>query len=227
MEHQQDPICSQPHYPLHTRLLIELFLDNELPAIQTLTIEPEYGHVGRIVYRNGAVRLFRGASIGVNSHSAAEIARDKGYTKFFLQNLGYATPTGKTFLLPAYIQRIDQNLARYGFTAYSYSEAIYTYIDSVVGYPCFIKPNEGSQGKGIYKCFTPDDVHAVISQYQREKVDVLLVEAAIAYPDYRVVIWRNQMIACYLRRPLFVVGDGCSTIRARPQAIRRLPSRFA
>jgi D-alanine-D-alanine ligase-like ATP-grasp enzyme len=213
MEHQQDPIRSHPHYPLHTRLLIELFLGSELPAIQTLFIEPEYGHVGRIVYRNGAVRFFRGACAGVNSHSAAEVARDKGYTKFFLQNLGYATPTGKTFLLPAYIQTIDQNLARYGFTTYAHSEAIYTYIDSVVGYPCFIKPNEGSQGKGIYKCLTPDDVQTVLARYQREKVNVLLVEAAIAYPDYRVVVWRNQMIACYLRRPLFVVGDGDSTIR--------------
>ena len=84
-----------PHYPFITRVLIELFESGSLPNVASIQIEPVYGYVGRIVYRDGKVRFFRGSSMGVNRLGASEIARDKGYTKFFLEQLGYATPRGQ------------------------------------------------------------------------------------------------------------------------------------
>ncbi|MBC8171926.1 MAG: hypothetical protein H7X77_09640, partial [Anaerolineae bacterium] len=145
---------------------------------------------------------------------AAEIARDKGYTRYFLHNLGYQVAPGKVFVLPRFQQMIARNLSRYGVTDYPVIGQIEAYIDSIGGYPCFIKPNEESQGKGVYKCYDTADVYAALDEYQRENFHTLLVEQFIPYVDYRVVIFDGKMIACYLRRPLTLTGDGMTPIRA-------------
>ncbi|MBC8170224.1 MAG: hypothetical protein H7X77_01070, partial [Anaerolineae bacterium] len=90
----------KPHYLYVTRVLLDLYNAGELPNIASLEIEPDYGYVGRIVYQNGSVRLFRGTNLDVNLNGAAEIARDKGYTRYFLHNLGYQVAPGKVFVLP-------------------------------------------------------------------------------------------------------------------------------
>lgn len=202
------------HYPIVTHILIDLYQTGQLTNVTSIDIEPVYGHVGRIVYTDGSVRLFRNTNVGVNNHGASEISADKGYTKYFLQRLGYSTPAGKVFLLPNYLELIDRNLSRFQFNNVNYAriEDIYNYIGNAIGYPCFIKPNDGSQGHGVNKCYSLDDVQGVITDYQQEGIKLLLAEELIPFPDYRVVIFRNQVIACYLRRPLEVIGDGTSTI---------------
>ena len=45
------------HYPYITRVLLELFAAGSLPNVVTVQVEPVYGYAGRIVYRDGAVRL--------------------------------------------------------------------------------------------------------------------------------------------------------------------------
>lgn len=203
----------KPHYSSITKLLTELFHCGELPNICEITIEPEYGYVGRIIYQNGSVRLFQGADVGVNSSSAKQIARDKGYTKYFLTLLGYNTPPGKVFLLPDYMSALDKALAKYAFQDYACVEDIDPYIVSTLGYPCFIKPNEGSQGRGIYKCLDKTDVELAVAHYQDARIKTLLVEKAVTWPNYRVVVLRDEVIACYQRSPLSIVGDGVSTIK--------------
>jgi D-alanine-D-alanine ligase-like ATP-grasp enzyme len=207
-------ILARPHYLLVTRLLIDLYNRGELHNAAHLDIEPEYGYVGRIEYQNGAARLFRGTNVGVNDNGATEISRDKGYTKYFLRNLGYPTAPAKVFLMPRYQRLIDRNLSRYGFRDYPVIADIEAYIQSIGGYPCYIKPNEESQGKGVYKCYDAHDLHAALEEYERENFRVVIVEQNVPYVDYRVVVFDGEMIACYLRRPLSVIGDGRSTVRA-------------
>ncbi len=206
-------IQSKPHYPFVTRMLIELFISGALPNVQAIDIEPEYGFAVRIVYDDGSVRLFRGTSVGWNNHGAAEIAKDKGYTKYFLQRLGYATPAGKVFLLPQYAQAIDRNLSRFGFSNYALADSIDSFVQAAIGYPCYVKPNAASQGTGINRCINAQELQAVVAEYQRQNINVLLVEEEVRFPDYRVLVVRDEVIACYLRRPLSVVGDGVATIR--------------
>lgn len=206
-------MISRPHYLYVTRVLIDLYNAGELPNVASLDIEPAYGYVGRIVYHNGSVRLFRGTNLDVNLNGASEIARDKGYTRYFLHNLGYHVAPGKVFVLPGFQKLIAKNLSRFGVTDYPVIGQIEAYIDSIGGYPCFIKPNEESQGKGVYKCYDAADVYAALEEYQRENFRTLIVEQYVPYVDYRVVIYDGDMIACYLRRPLTLTGDGVTPIR--------------
>lgn len=217
-ESKGPPLLPQPHYPFITKLLIELFNEGNLSNVQQIHIEPVYGYVGRIVYHNGAVRFFRGSSLGINRLGASEVARDKGYTKHFLQSLGYRTPPGKVFLFPRFVELIDRNLGRFGFGGYDHVEAVLAFIDESLGYPCYLKPNEGSQGRGIECCRTAGEVRAALENFAEQGAFKVIVEKAVPHPDYRVVVMGDEIISCYLRKPLELIGDGTSNIDALFQA---------
>jgi D-alanine-D-alanine ligase-like ATP-grasp enzyme len=212
------PLQSAAHYTYVTRLLIELYNAGELPNVRHLDIEPTFGYVGRIEYRDGSVRMYRATNTGTNTNGAAEISKDKGYTKYFLQKLGYHTAPGKAFEMPYYHDLIKRNLSRYDFSDYSHVNKIESYIESIGGYPCFIKPNEESQGKGVYKCYDQTDLRRALEEYYNEHFRVILVEQVIPYSDYRVVIYDGELIACYRRLPLTITGDGRSSISELIQA---------
>ena len=212
----------KPHYSLVTRILVDLFLNGELPTIQDITIEPQYGYAVRIAYKNGAVRLFKGSNIGINPSGSQEIVKDKGYTKYFLERLGYQTPPGKVFLLPQYVYELDKSLVKYAFQGHNTIEQIADYITSALDYPCFIKPNEGSRGKGVNKCWEHNDLEAILADYQAKHIERILVEQAVAWSEYRVVVLQDEMIACYQRRPLSIEGNGTATIKELLQRAQRV-----
>ncbi|KPA12781.1 cyanophycin synthetase [Candidatus Magnetomorum sp. HK-1] len=211
-ERENIMIEAKPHYFHPVRLLIQLYNGGKLTNVRSLNIEPEYGRVGRIFYKDGSVRMFSGVDFGINSHGSSSIAKDKGYAKYFLNSLGYNTPAGKVFLMPNCIKTIDKNLAVYGFKDYSTINDIYSYINSTIGYPCIVKPNNGAKGVGVYKCFNDNNVRSVIEEYNKEYINILIVEKYIDLPAYRIDVFRDEIICCYLRKPLSIIGDGKSTI---------------
>ncbi len=200
------------HYPFLTQILMDLYDGGELPAVSSVMIEPEYGYVGRIAYHDGAVRLFRGANLDLNSHGAAEIARDKGYTRFFLRSLGYHVPPGRVFLMPGYAQTVGVHFQRYGKSDHAITDQIPDYVADETGYPCFIKPNDGARGQGVHKCFDWNDIAMALAALRADGVQLALVEQAVTFPEYRVVIYQGQLIACYGRQPLMITGDGQRSI---------------
>jgi hypothetical protein len=79
--------------PFATRLITKL-----APKVGAkVVLEPEFGYVGQILYSNGKKMLFRRNNFNLNALGSVEIAKDKGYAKFFLQQNGYSTPKGQTF----------------------------------------------------------------------------------------------------------------------------------
>src|SRR5215207_10036634 len=80
---------AKSHYPFLTRLMLDMFNAGELPTVETIELETDFGYVGRVLYKDGTVRYFKGSNLNVNLHASAEIALDKGYTKYFLQQFGY------------------------------------------------------------------------------------------------------------------------------------------
>lgn len=202
-----------PHYPFLTRLTLDLWQSGALPNVRDMHIEPEYGRVGRIVYQDGSVRWLRGANVDANRYGASELANDKGHTKFFLQHLGYHTPPGRSFLMPHFAHHVDQYIGRYGKTDHATTDDILSYIDDALGgYPCFLKPHDGAQGKGVYKCYNAADVQAALATYAEQRLKIVLVEADAKWPDYRIVVYGDEMVACYARLPLRIVGDGIATV---------------
>lgn len=200
------------HYPWVTKLLLSLYQQGELPNVARVDVEPRYGYVARISYQNGSVRMFLGHGLdGLNNAAASRIARDKGWTKFFLQHLGYRCAPGEKFVLETFAEDLDRRLGR-RFRGYLFSSEAPAFIESSLTYPVYLKPARGSLGRGIYKCFTTEEVRSAIEEYREAGREAFVVEQALSMPDYRVVVQGDEVLCCYERRPLSVEGDGVSNI---------------
>jgi D-alanine-D-alanine ligase-like ATP-grasp enzyme len=184
-------------YPFVSRLLEELA--PELGIV--LELEPEYQFAGELIFVDGRRMVFR--NFNINSAAASETARDKSYTNYFLRKHGFHVPEGKTFFSPRLNLNLPPSRRRGVDEACHYAQSL--------GLPVFIKPNDLSQGEGVAKIYSVDELpplaHAILA-----RSDVMLLENACSGRDYRVVVLDDQIIAAYERRPLAVTGDGQHSI---------------
>lgn len=166
-----------------------------------VVIEGDWNIAGQIIYRSGKKRYFRYSSIDLNTLGASEIAKDKDYANFFMKRMGYPTIPGQTFFSSAWAKKIESQ--RDIDAAYQYARKI--------GFPVIVKPNSGSQGKGVALCHTRREFYESIRRVF--KLDrVALVQIPVHGQDYRIVVLDDQVISAYRRIPLNVVGNGRSTI---------------
>ena len=178
----------------------------------TVAIEPEWGIVGQITFKNGKRSYFRYNTLDLNPVGAADIAKDKGYATFFMKKMGYPTIEGHTFFSDEWAATIGSK--RNMRAAHRYAQKI--------GFPVIVKPNSGSQGDGVEKVFTKGAFFSAMRRiFKRDHI--ALVQRALSGRDYRIVVLDNEVISAYERIPLSVVGDGRSTIR---QLITRKQKKF-
>lgn len=180
-----------------------------------VNLEPRYRYVGQIVTASGKKRYFRDTNFDLNTLGAAEVAKDKDYTGYFLARMGYPVPEGETFFSPRWCQVIGSK--RNAEAAYRYARRI--------GFPVVVKPNSKSQGFGVAKVHNKKEfLRAARFICQRE--NVFLVQRVVTGRDYRIVVLDNRVISAYERKPLAVTGDGKSSIvkllRAKQEAFRRI-----
>ncbi len=166
-----------------------------------IVLEPIWNIVGQIIYKSGTKRYFRYSSLDLNTLGASEISKDKDYANFFMKRMGYPTIQGRTFFSPTWAEAISSSCD---------IDAGYKYAESL-GFPVIVKPNSGSQGKGVSLCHTKGDFYRAMRRVF--KLDrVALVQVPVKGKDYRIVVLDNTVISAYERIPLNVVGNGRSTI---------------
>lgn len=165
-------------------------------------MEPEYGFVGLITFKNGKKVLFRDRNFNINPLASSEIARDKGYADFFLKHYGYYTSEGQTFFSEARNRRIA--LKRTIDDGFDYAKAL--------GFPVILKPNNLSQGTLVTKIYNKREYYTAAKKILRI-TSVMLVQRFYSGHDYRIVVLDDEVISAYQRIPLFVIGDGKSSIR--------------
>lgn len=164
--------------------------------------EPEYGFVGLVTFKNGKRVLFRDRNFNINPLASAEIAKDKGYADFFLKHYGYHTSEGQTFFSEERNRRIT--IKRTIGDGFEYAESL--------GFPVILKPNNLSQGTLVTKVYNRSEYYRAARKILR-RTPVMLVQRFYSGPDYRIVVLDDEVISAYQRIPLFVVGDGRSSIR--------------
>lgn len=210
-------IQNNPHYPYITRSVINLFNAGALTNVESIFIEPDYGYFVQLNYTNGARRMTYGNDLGLNTGSAEEIAKDKGYTKKLLRHYQINCPAGQEFILPWWNDTITltpatQNVVANSSNLSNLTKVIIDYISESQLFPVYIKPIAGSKGAHIYRATTPDQVTLALSDYEQNRIRLAVVEKEIPYPDYRIVVLDGQLISAYKCTPLSVTGDGHSTI---------------
>lgn len=166
-----------------------------------VNMEPDWQMAGQIVFKSGRKRYFRYSSIDLNTLGASEISKDKDYANFFMKRMGYPTIPGKAFYSAKWAKAIRSS--RDIDAAYRYAKKL--------GMPVIVKPNSGSQGKGVALVHTRQEFYAAMRRiFTQDRV--ALVQQPVSGKDYRLVVLDNRVISAYERVPLSVLGDGRSTI---------------
>jgi D-alanine-D-alanine ligase-like ATP-grasp enzyme len=170
----------------------------------SVLIEPKWGFVGQITFKNGKRSYYRFNTLDLNPAGSSKISLDKDYSNFFMKALGYPIiPKSKAFFSDQWGKAIGlpgQNID----AAYEYAQRI--------GFPVIVKPNSGSQGLGVYLVCNKKEFYKAVS-FVFKHDQIVLVQKPVHGHDYRLVVMDKKVILAYKRTPLNVVGDGKSTIK--------------
>jgi D-alanine-D-alanine ligase-like ATP-grasp enzyme len=168
-----------------------------------VVVEPEWGIVSQIIYKNGVVRSLRMYSLDLNHIASSDIAKDKDYAKFFMKKRGYPVAPGFTILKDNWAKNIKSKKN----TSFGINCAEKT------GYPLIVKPNSGS--KGVDVSVTRNRKELVSALHKIFKGDrVAIVEKYLPGHDHRIVVLDKEIISAYERIALSVTGDGKRSIFA-------------
>lgn len=169
-----------------------------------LFIEPEWGVVGQITFKNGRRSYFRYNVLDANNTGASKIAKDKDYANFFMKSMGYPiVPGSKTFFSDEWGEAIgspERNI----HTAFKHAQKL--------GLPVIVKPNSGTQGKGVSLVHNKKEFYQAVRTIFKDD-DIVIVEKLVSGRDYRLVILGKKLISAYERIHFNIVGDGKTTIR--------------
>lgn len=187
-------------YPFASKLIEEIGPSMGI----SVELEPEYQFAGELVFPNGRRHLFRNTNFNVNPAGSTEIAKDKGYTSYFLRKHGFRVPTSRAFFSSKLNANLPEDRRRGLDDAILYAGSL--------GFPVFVKPNNLSQGAFVTKAYAPADISEVADEIFK-RTDVLLVEEACPGRDYRIVVLSESIISAYERIPLAVTGDGTRTVQ--------------
>jgi D-alanine-D-alanine ligase-like ATP-grasp enzyme len=168
----------------------------------TVLMEPEYGFAGQITFKNGKKVLFRDRAFDINPLASSGIARVKSYTDFFLKLYGYKTIEGQTFFSKSTNERLK--VKRTIHDGFHYARRL--------GFPVILKPNNLSEGILVTKVHTRKEYYATATKIL-ERTPVMLVQKFYEGFDYRIVVLDREVISAYQRIPLFIIGDGQSSIK--------------
>ena len=169
----------------------------------TVILEPMWGIAGQITFKDGSRSYFRYNTLDINPMGSSEIAKDKGYSNFFMELMGYpVVPGSETFFSNRWAKQIGslhQNI-----------DAGYRHACKL-GFPVIVKPNSGSQGSGVALVYNRREFYrAMCTVFDGDRV--ALVQKPVHGKDYRLVVLDKKVISAYERIPLSIVGDGESTI---------------
>jgi len=166
-----------------------------------VTIEPEYGLVGHITFKNGKKSAFSRTKFNINGFGSAALVKDKAYANYFLHKFGYQVTEGKTFFNEKLCSKFPKLRNIHDGCDYTKS----------LGFPVIVKPLNLSQGILVTKIYSPEEYYDVAEKILQINTG-LIVEKFYTGNDYRIVVLDQEAVATYQRIPLFVIGDGKSTI---------------
>lgn len=204
---------SPVHYSYSVRTALRLKLEGNLHAVRNILVEPTYGYMAQLVYEDGSTRMVYGNDIGLNTAASAAIAQDKVYTKFILRHAGVSVPDGITVLLDHWQQQIADSYSAPGFeTPYIRQHDAPRMVEKTFGFPVYLKSLDGSKGQDVSKVYSGVELATGLADLDNKRSRLALIEVDVKMPDYRLVIFRGELVAAYRRYPLAIEGDGHNDI---------------
>ena len=195
----------QPNLPLAPRLLAELCQEKGIK----LALDSEFFYFGYIETEDGIRFPIKGGAFALNSYAAGEAAKDKDFCGRLLQDADLPTPDFKLIHSDKAIRLLSTANPHVAQSLNTLTKA--PAIAEALGYPLFIKPNEGTQGVGVQKISDEAELNTRLAAALQTN-DRMLVQEAVSGSDYRVIVLDGTILAIIERRPLSISGDGTHTI---------------
>jgi D-alanine-D-alanine ligase-like ATP-grasp enzyme len=180
-----------------------------------LKLEARFGHVGRYRAPDGTVRPIYGNALGLNAEAAAMLAADKSYTAEALAAANLPAPRGMVLFSDGYAARMRLKNAAVADALPGPEDA--ERLAARLGYPVVLKPNTGSEGRGVHIVSGPEELRADLAALF-ETDDRVRLEERVAGLDTRVTVLDGAVRLAYRRLPPVVEGDGARCIRALAEA---------
>jgi glutathione synthase/RimK-type ligase-like ATP-grasp enzyme len=164
-------------------------------------IEPEFGYVGRIEAAGRRLH-YRGGLFDINTCGSSALTRDKAYCFGLLKENNVPTPRTRSFFSPEF-----ESFSMLRGTAAAIRFA------NELGYPVFVKPNEGTRAFGAFKVDDDDQLCWALERcFARREGRVSLVQSFIEGQELRVLVVDGTVGLGYFKRPLILKGDGEKTV---------------
>ncbi len=138
----------------------------------------------------------------INTAGSAKLCNNKAGCSAYLKSYGFNVPIERYFVKAKNTDsREEMNRAIRELRA-----------ETGVEFPFIIKPNNLSQGTGVMKIRTPEDIGEYAEMMSALKSGTFLVQEFIEARDYRITVLGGKVIQAYQRIPFRVVGDGVRTV---------------
>jgi cyanophycin synthetase len=181
-----------------TAAVVKAARTRKIPVLRLLPTEGLV-QLGYGVYQ----KRIRASETCLTSEIAVGICQEKPLTNALLRAVGIPVPEGLT------VRSADE--------AWQGAQEL--------GVPVVVKPNDGSQGKGVSVNVVSEEAvraaYAIAAAYSHH----VLVEQYIAGKDFRLLVVNGAMVAAAQRDPAAVVGDGQHTLQQLVQMLNEDPSR--
>ncbi|MDD7909464.1 ATP-dependent carboxylate-amine ligase [Pseudovibrio exalbescens] len=174
-------------------------------------VDPAFQHVGVIQCADGRPLPFKGTCLPLNSFGAARVATDKDFCSRLLAHAGVNTPKGLVIHADAEIDLVA--LRNPAAAAHMHGATSAMGFAETVGFPVFVKPNEGSQGIDVLRATTRSELQEA-ADHVLARYGSALLQQGIAGRDFRVIVLDGEVLAVIERRALSVTGDGTSSLAA-------------
>lgn len=174
-----------------------------------IILEPEYNFAGHITFKNGKKTIFRDTAFNINALGSVQIAKDKGFSSYFLQEFGFKVPRWQTF----FNKKLNENIIikRDKNDGYLFAKKI--------GFPVIVKPNDKSKGVGVYKVHNKKEYFFAANQILNEN-RVMIIQEFCDGRDFRIVVLNDQVISAYERTALTIIGNGKFTVKQLLQELQ-------
>jgi glutathione synthase/RimK-type ligase-like ATP-grasp enzyme len=194
---------------MHTR---DLFLMAAVETVRktggSMQIVSEKPLVLEMKYPDGVVYRTKDTRPPLNPEKLHKTFKDKFATVRMLEGADITTP--RTHFIAQ--GEILADNARKLHKVKAYKKTL-EFIDSVGGFPVFIKPNTGSRGRDVFRLDGVGDLDAVLMNVVSKKKEDFVLQEACVGEEYRIIVIGGRIELALRKEPLKVTGDGNGTIR--------------
>lgn len=177
-------------------LTSQIFLELSQKYLDKIMFFDEYYYSWCIFFKNWKKWFFRWMYFDINSFWASSIAKDKWYTKYFLEKLWYKVPFWDIFFSEEINSKIThKKTIDDGFL---YAKKLW--------FPVIIKPNDLSQWKLVSKISNKKEYYSIAKKVFKVSTHMILEEFC-EWNDYRILVLDSKVRLCYERKPLEIVWD--------------------